>query len=148
MPQLEDTGVSARPLGEARGDVVEKLTENVPVRDLATGQTPGVKVAPLAQRYELLGEGTKFLGLSRGRLDPLVLKERRSHIAQRRLLVTGSPREGPALLSMPHLSALSLAGLGRLDRILVHQEELAVLALPQANAEVEAVLIQEVRDLL
>jgi hypothetical protein len=82
VAELDDAGVSAVPGLETASDHVEQLLHHNGVVDIAGGEATGVNplsrgAFALGQGDDLLGEGTEFLGLRKGGLDPLFTKKGR-----------------------------------------------------------------------
>ena len=88
--ELEDAGVAARPLRVARSDLLEQLVDGeLVLAERRQRLAPGVQVAALGERDQLLDLGLDGLGLGLGRLDPLVLDDLLAEVAQQRLAVRG-----------------------------------------------------------
>lgn len=144
IAQLEDARVAARPLHVSRRNIIEELTENVAILDLLTGQTPRVHIATTSEGYQPLGEGTELLGLRGRRLDPFVTEQRCGEISERGRAMTASPRELTPFLTVPHGLFLTCRRLG----LFLDEEQPPVFAFLELHAEPEAVLLEEVGDLL
>ena len=145
IPQLENPCVAAGALHVPRGDVVEKLPENLPILDLRRREASRVKVTASRQSNQTLCIGPQLFRLGRRRLDPFVPKERGHHIPERRLTVAPRTGELPPFLTIPHLLLLAAS---RGFSFIFDEEETAVFALLELHAKAQAVLFEEVGDFL
>src|SRR5439155_26063198 len=103
--RLDDAGVAAVAIREARRDGVEERPDHRGVRHHREHLTPSVKVFALGQRDHVLGGAANGLGLGFGRGNPLVAEERHEQVAEQRPAMLGEPSElvvGPAV---PHRSS-------------------------------------------
>ena len=102
--RLEHTHVAARPLGVARRQHVDQLGRRRAVAGLGDQEPPGVEIAALAERHQLLDVGPELLRLGQGGRDLLVLDQGLAQIRQHRLAMAATPIEAAAAISMTHRS--------------------------------------------
>ena len=114
LAELQDAGVTPRSRREARAQGLEELRDRLLVAQLGEGPAAVVDAVDLAQGHELLHEGANGLGLDQGRGDPLVLDDRRSHVALHRRPVAGGPAQLGPCYSVSHISRSVGSPCGRL----------------------------------
>src|SRR5918996_3095513 len=101
-PDLHDSRIAARAVGEARRHLREEQ-----VRDRLRAQegdrlAVSREIAPLAEADHLLDDRAHLLRLRLGRLDAAVLDERRGEVGVERLPVRRVAAELPPRLTVPH----------------------------------------------
>ena len=76
-------GVTAGPVVESLGKVVEQLFRGLLVAQEGEGESSGVNVAPFGQGDDLVREPSEFFGLGLGGADALVLDELHELVAKK-----------------------------------------------------------------
>src|SRR5260370_23377468 len=104
MAQLDDSGIAARPGGEAWPQILEQPVRDGLVLEPALDQAAGMEVAAARQRDQPFGVGPQRLGLGLGRHHPVVAEQAGRQVRQQRLAVAGGARELLLLGAVAHYS--------------------------------------------
>src|SRR5690606_13243897 len=99
---LEDAQIPARPLLEARPELVEQLADRGFVAQPIERETTAADAVLLRERDQRLDDPAQLLRLRQGRLDRFVRQQGRRHVAVHRLAMRRVPAELPARLTMTH----------------------------------------------
>src|SRR5690606_4250021 len=98
MYDLQQARIATGAFRDLGSDRIEEREEHIIVLDLTRRKSPGMKVATLRERDEPLREGTKLLGLRRGRLNPAVAEKARRHVPKKRFAMARGAAELPPFL--------------------------------------------------
>src|SRR5690606_30744897 len=108
--RLHDAQVAAVARHIARSQRVKKTTNKLVVTDGRDRLAAGMKIATLAEGYQLLHNRAKFLRLRKGGDDLLMLDERGRHIGEHGLAVARGSVQLAAGFSVTHGLAPNVAG--------------------------------------
>lgn len=86
---LENPGVAPRTIGVTRSHHIKKPGDNRTILNDLQSLATGMKITTLAKSDHLVSDLAQFFGSGIGRCDPLVIEQRRHHVAQHGLTVTG-----------------------------------------------------------
>src|SRR5208283_379554 len=102
MTKLDDAGIAAVAILEARRNLVEQLLDRLVRLQRGEGAAPRGEIVLLAERDHPVGDAAQFLGLGVGRLDSFVADQREHHIFEQRLAMRRGAIELAARVEMTH----------------------------------------------
>src|SRR5581483_9546654 len=99
---LDDAGIAAVAVLEARRDLVKELFDGVVRAHEGVGAPPRGQIVLLSQRHHPIRDAPELLRLGIGRADSSMADERQHEVLKKRLPMRGSAVELSTLIQMTH----------------------------------------------